>query len=546
MPPAPAPVADDPNADRVDIGGNKLSSDVNNAPVDPNANRVDITGKPLLVTSAVSRSTYNDNVNSLNTTKANLSGSTPGKQNYNFVDKSGKVQTVSASSPEEAMATAGGIDPKSGVMTPATLGPDGKPVATTDTPTGGDTGAGGDQTQTTKTNDDGSTVNADGSTSNADGTVTMPDGTRVDASLASTFKDSNTRLDQGIANAKTVLSQAAATLQNDPVATNAINTIMQKFDQQIALMKAKNAVLLGSARVNSARSGALQYAPQMNDNFMSEEQDAATGRVSDLITKESQAALTAEAAYKKGDVAAFNAASSALSKAQNDKSKAINDLLTQTDKIVKERQAQAKIDQAGTKAKLTTDVTTSTKIAAGMADTLKKSGITDPVQVKAYVEQMAQDNGITNPEILNSALVTAQATASKADLAAENTRSTIAKRGSTGSGKGIAKGGTDGGFSYSADDIGQYTTLLNQGGKGPDGTSYKPRGDDGFVDPNAYIAAYQDWISKDNNGTPQGFVKKFPVAGNVNPAAYSELPTALQPKAKTAATGPKYVTTPAK
>lgn len=535
MPPAPAVV--DPNANRTDVSGRLLSSDENNGTS---------TTNPLIVTSGASRTAYNDNVNNLNTTKTNLTGATPGKQTYNFVDTSGKVQSVSAASPEEAMASAGNIDPKSGVMTPATLGTDGKPVAaTTDATSGSSTS--GDQSATAQTNDDGSTTNADGSTSNVDGTVTMPDGTRVDASLASTFKDSNARLDQGIEDAKGVLTQAAATLQNDPVATNAISAIMSKFDDQIKLMKAKNAILLGASRVNSARSGALQYAPEMNDNFMSEEQDAAVGRVSDLITKESQAALTAEAAYKKGDVAAFTAASNALTKAQDDKTKSINDLLTQTDKIVKERQAQAKIDQAATKATLATDVTTSTKIAAGLADSLKKSGITDPTQVKAYVEQMAHDNGITNPEILNSALVTAQAAASKADLAAQNTESTIAKRNSTGSGtaKGTAKGGTDGGFSYSADDIGQYTTLLNHGGKGPDGTTYAPRGkDDGFADPNAYVAAYTDWIA--NNGTPQGFAKKFPVVGNVNPSSYSQLPAAIQPKAKTAATAPKYVTTPAK
>lgn len=530
MPPAPTPAAPtitDPNADRRDISGNLLSDDAKNAPT---------TASPLIVTSGASRSRYNDNVNALNTTKTNLSASADSKQNYNFVGADGKLQTINAGSPEEALSGAQGADPHSGVITPTI---DKTQPAPQD-------GSGAAPEAPGNTTTEAGTQDADGTTKNGDGTVTMADGTRVDASLAGAYTNANKSLDEGITQAKANLTAAAAALQSDPAAMNAINTIMSKFDEQIKLMQAKNKVLLGAARVNAARSGMLQYAAQMNDNFMSEEQDAAAQRIADLITRESQAVLTAQTAYQKGDVAAFNAASAALSKAQNDKISSIGKLLDETDKIVKERQAQAKIDAAAIKSKLTTDVTTSTKIAAGMADSLKKSGITDPTQIKAYIEQMAEKNGISNPEILNSALVTAQATASKAELAAENTRNVINKREAAPGKKAVvAKGGTDGGFTYSADDIAQYTTLLNQGGKGPDGTSYEARGTDGFVDPNAYITAYQDWISKDNNGTPQGFIKKFPVVGNVNPSAYSQLPTAIVPKTKAASTGPKYVTTPA-
>lgn len=55
-----------------------------------------------------------------------------------------------------------------------------------------------------------------------------------------------------------------------------------------------------------------------------------------------------------------------------------------------------------------------------------------------------------------------------------------------------------------------------------------PKGSDGYVDPGVYLQGLKNWP-----GTQKEFLAKFPVVGTVNPASYSKLPAAVQPKAKT-------------
>lgn len=485
----------------------------------------DSTYKPgVITTSSTSRSKYATNESNLSSTTANMAQG----QQYTYVNTAGKVSSVYAQNPDDAMKAATDIAPHSGVSntTPPNASDSVTVPATTST-LGPDTSTAGADTKSTKPSDDGTTVNDDG-------TTTLPGGTRIASGLVSVWNTTGAYLDNSIAQAKANLSSVLATLKNDPAASLAIQQTMQMWDQQISAQKQKNAFILGSAVENSARSGGLQYANEMDTNFLGDEQQQALDRITNLVTKETNAVLQTQAAYKKGDVAAFNAASSALDKAQNDKLGAITKLLDESDKILKQKQDAVKAAEATQKNTLSTDVTTSSKIAAGMVAALKQSGITDPDQVNAYVQKMATENGITNPNILAGALATAQQTQDKTDASVANTRSLTAARGG-GGGSPVPEGGTDGAFSYSASDISTYTNFLNKGGGGPNGTSYAPRGTDGFVDPGTYVASYQDWIN--NGGTPQGFVKKFPIT-NVNPSSYTALPQAIQPKSKTTASAP--------
>lgn len=84
--------------------------------------------------------------------------------------------------------------------------------------------------------------------------------------------------------------------------------------------------------------------------------------------------------------------------------------------------------------------------------------------------------------------------------------------------RGDGGGGTlnSGGLSVSNGAVGQAALELNQ-----------TRGEDGWVDPNAYLSLYTDWISK--KGLAQDFVKAFPPNLYVNPAN-TTLPTFLQNK----------------
>jgi hypothetical protein len=508
---APQTPATDPAATPAPGNGNAgtTSTGATNDPV-----------SPLLVTSASSRATYADNVSKMNASVANIAGSNT--QAYNFVDSSGKVQTVQASSPEEALNKAPNIDPTSGVSLAK---------ENTGTPAVGANGAAATGGATSKT----AATQTDGSVDNGDGTITTVDGARIDSSLKKLYDNNITLLDDGIATAKANLARTAATMGNNPAAAAAIAQIMAKFDQQIGLMKEQNRQLMGGNITNAARGGALQYANEMTGNFLSDEQGRAMQRVTDLQTQEADLILKTQESYKKGDVAAFDAASKALDAANSDKLKAISDLMKQTDTIVKEKQNQQKIAQNTAKQQITDDIRLSTNLATTVAEAIAASGITDEKKKRAYIEAMAEKNGITNADILQSAVIKADQANTKAELGLANTRSIIAKRGQTGTKKtsGGAKAKTDGSYSYTTSDVGTYSNFLNKGGTAPDGTAYNGRGkDDGFVDPGAYSAAFNDWVS--NGGTPKGFAKEFPVKNYVNPASYTAIPAVLKPATKAA------------
>lgn len=372
----------------------------------------------------------------------------------------------------------------------------------------------------------------DGSSSGSDNS--SGDSTRdaIDPSLRGIYDSSMGGLDQGIANAKSTLDSARSTLQNDPAATNAVNMIEAKYDQQIQLMKDKNTILLGSAATNAARNGSLQYANEMETNFMSDEQGRAAQRVDDLITTEAQMVLKTQQSYQAGDVKAFDAASKALDAATKAKSDAINKLLDETDKVVKEKQAQAKITAAAAKQKMTDSMNISKRIAPAVVSEL--AGMKNKEDKDNLIQQVAAQYGI-DPGVLQGDVAGAQQTSDKTKASLDNIASEINKRNSTPTKNASTKGnGTDGAYKYTADDVATYASLMNKGGKSPNGVTYAPRGSDGFVDPGAYTAAFNDWIS--NGGTSTGFAKKFPVKGNVNPDSYGSIPAALKPKADSTST----------
>lgn len=111
----------------------------------------------------------------------------------------------------------------------------------------------------------------------------------------------------------------------------------------------------------------------------------------------------------------------------------------------------------------------------------------------------------------------------------DGTHEALGTGGPTSSNKSsAAKTIKDGGLTTSQDEIGQLNDALLHGAKIGD-TTYAPTGNDGYVDPGLYKALYDKW--KGGGGTTQGFVKYFPPAKYVNPAALG-LPAYLQNKTK--------------
>lgn len=491
------------------------------------------TSPSLIVTSSASRSNYADNVTGLNTALANTSTIPSPNQSVRY--DNGNVYNQP--------------DGKGGFYSGPVADAPGELTNMPDGNGGFYNGPAAGAPQVTAPAADGAdnsnpTPNADGTIPLADGGDSTTDDSETQAvsslppGLASMFQQSLAAQDQNIADAKTTLATAAATMQNDPAAAQAASAISAQYDVLINAMKAKNRIILGGYTANAARSGALQYANDMTETFMSNEMDRASQRIADLVSKEQELILKSNAAYKNDDVKAFNAAQTALTKATTEKTNTLGKLLTATNNQVKAVQAQQKIDATAAKNKISADTTISAKTAPGMVAALKDKGITDPDQISQYVQEMATQLGV-DPNILAGALATAQQTQAKTDSTIANQKSEIAKRNQPKTTAG-AKGGTDVNYNYTADDVADAKNVLQNGGSG-----YAAAGSDGFSDPGAYVALMNSWIKL--GGSAAGFAKVFAPKKYVNPDSYGMLPAAIQPKKAATSSDPKFpVSTPTK
>jgi len=358
---------------------------------------------PLITTSSASRTNTANNVSTLNTATSNLSSGQ--------LTKNGVIATPSSTATAQNIA-----DAKAAGWVPVTT--------TTPIAGGAASPAGG---SSTSINGSGSGASPAGgsSTSIVDSNGNTIDTTGMDPGLVKSYTDTMTELDSQITSAKATLASASATLANDPAASAAVANIQDSYEQQIELQKKKNAQMLGRSSMAVAAFGGLG---QMSSDFLTTEQQNASDNIATITTKETSAVLAAQQAYQKGDLAAFNTASDNLTKLTQDKLSAIDKLMTASAAAVKDLQAQQKIDAANTKAQQASDIKLSTSVANSIAQTIKEEGLKDPATIKAYIDGVAQAQGITDPTILESAVTTAQGTLAKTASSIANTNSEINAR----------------------------------------------------------------------------------------------------------------------
>lgn len=212
--------------------------------------------------------------------------------------------------------------------------------------------------------------------------------------------------------------------------------------------------------------------------------------------------------------------------------KEANDFKTLTAKM--DYIKQIKKDKADAIKEMYDNISNSTKIAQIQAHDIYDTMQTlDPADQESFIQAVAKKYNLSVVSLVQA--LKDEKTSRESDaLDTENKKSIIADRNkptggdtSTPGGKG---GGTSGTYKYSADDLNNYYSLLDTGGTGPDGRAFNPRGEDGFVDPYAYKAIFEDWTS--HGGTAANFLTKFPIKTNVNPESYKLLPEAIRPAEK--------------
>jgi hypothetical protein len=294
----------------------------------------------------------------------------------------------------------------------------------------------------------------------------------------------------------TINNLAKYDFNTDPNAIAAAQRISRGYDELITQTQAKNKILLGTYGANSARSGSLQYANEMNTNFTSNEIDNATGRIQSLITKRDAAIAKSNEAYKDGNVKALAASSKELEQAKKDTQIALTDLSKIIDTAVKNGQAQARIAASALKDENNNNIKNSTGLAIGAADAIANSGITDKTQIDDYINKLASHNGITNPELLRSAVVKAQQQQGSLTDKHNNIVSEINKRNQPKAGSTTFKVSSG---------ISKVTPQM-ESIKGPDG----------YIDPSQWIAARTNW--KTLGGSEASFNSNF--KGYLNPASY--------------------------
>lgn len=494
------------------------------------ANAGGSSASPLISTSSASRSTTANNVASLNTAVNAAAAGAPGSSTNGGANAQKDTATGTSVTPGITINT-GSSQPAANTSLYTYKLANGNEVQIGDPTINKDMLAGATYVGGGSGKDPLATSTTDNGDSSADTSSAV---SGLPPSLQALYQKNLQDLSDQQTYAKSVLDQARATLANDPAATAAVQAISDKFDILIDQMTKANNQSLGRAGSAVAAFGGLG---SMSQNFLTDQMNLATQRISALTTQKQNAILSAQAAYNKQDLSAFNAAMTAYNKTISDMQNSLVDLNNAADKAITQNQAQQRIDATNAKNTVTTEISMAKNLGTSLAKNLADAGVTDPAQEQAYVEQMAQEYGISDPAILHSAVVTAQQAQAKADLAEKNTLSTIAKRNEVKAPSGgTTKPKVDGSFSYTTADTATYSNFLNKGGATPDGVTYNKRGSDSYVDPGAYIYAYNDWIKQ--GGTPAGFVKNFPVASNVNPASYSLLPAGIQPKAKVTASAP--------
>lgn len=387
------------------------------------------------------------------------------------------------------------------------------PVTPSGSGSGGAGGAGGGDTNSSTDPITGQPSGAVGFKYDAGGNRTWVDASGNPLAASS---DSRSAMTGKVADIQTQGSDQiralTSTLQNALAYTNSIGAaniqqIMQMYQARIGSIQESTDRQAAQKTSAGYRTGLNRYAPDQAAGVVSEVEQIGQQRIVDLITKMNDAVTKAQSSLQAGDMKAFNDTSNQIKGIQKNMSTEINNLY-------KEAQ-QYNANLVKTAAQANKDAQQGINTAKADAPTLaaERDQFSTEAEWKSFLGEYAKERGL-DPDVLSGEVQ------GYMDTQANKNKPKLGNSKQSG-------GGKDGAYTYTGEDVGTYSNFLNKGGTAADGTAYNARGSDGFVDPGSYIYAYNDWIGQ--GGTPKGFLKQFPVT-NVNPASYSTLPAALQPK----------------
>ena len=263
---------------------------------------------------------------------------------------------------------------------------------------------------TTSTNDDGSSLltYSDGSS------YTIPVG--ADVTTAKLGYDNLRDIKSQQAEALSIVETVRATEANDPQAIAAAEDIGRQYDSLIKAMEAKNNILGGLADVSIARYGGLGV---MNEMERTRVLQNGMDRVTDLQAKKKAAIDKSNAAFKAGNVKAFNDSMKEFRNVQKEYSTALTKLNDDINAQIKTYNTEMKTMQTQIRQQTIDDYTFAKNNARDIALTLDSYGITDmnSKEAQSILASAAETYGISNPNVLYSAIELEKSKMIKEDLA---------------------------------------------------------------------------------------------------------------------------------
>lgn len=361
----------------------------NQASPQPAAAPAAASSPSLIVTSNTSRNNYAQNVNTLTAAQSAANAAMTKSGNYEFANGStgstnttpGGVTTVARN---QTPGTQTNTAPGAGTTTVA---PDGTTTVAPAVPAGGATAApapAGGTTAAPATGDGSSTT---GGTSSTGG---------LDPATQKIYDDNNAQLESNVQSAYSTLASVSATMNNDPAALQAVSLIQAQYGQLYDAMVAKNKILMGRSNQAVAAFGGLGT---MSSDFLGTEVGAASDRLAKIVTDEINATLKSNAAFKAGDVKAFNDATTALKDAQKAKTNGLIALSDATSKAQSAALAQQKADAADQKQTFVDMNTYANSSAAGISAATAGMNASDKAAfINSFVKQTASSMGLSDAE----------------------------------------------------------------------------------------------------------------------------------------------------
>lgn len=343
---------------------------------------------------------------------------------------------------------------------------------------------------------------------------------------------------QNAADAETAKQQVEDSLQTNLAANDAgfaqtIQGIQDSYGQLIDTQGSLNNIANTRSMAYGAATGSAYSAPLSYSGAVSDTEQTGITKLATLDQQRSDAIVKAQQAQESGDADLLDKAMTQV----NDIESQMKSTASGIQSEVNSRVTMIKAVEAQQTTALKTQQTSAASQATIQYGDAFMNATTSAEKDSIIQSIVNSSGGLLDYGTVYSALNTYATATTKASQTATTDQELQNERSITtaldqiklnNGGTTAPKGGTDGSYSYTPQDLTTYSSFLDQGGTAPNGTKYNGRGTDGYVDPGAYMAVYSDWIS--NGGTPAGFIKQYPVATNVNPASYSLLPAVLQPK----------------